>query len=486
MEMNNSNTSRSAAIFFASCLLAVGFVVPSGSSVALPPAVYDQTIMEDDFDWGYIDYSKWSSTAGAYVSSACSYESYPYALTFDSSSTRYAQTQYLDVSRGGVVEFDIRFGFGSSACRTPGATEGVNLEYSTDGGASWVLINTYVPPTPISMDADADFLDDLVNDLIDPSFLEPFIPAFGKPISPDLLDATASSSSLAAGAPFTHVTEMIPLAAQTPGTLFRWNQPSFNDWGGDNWAIDNVRFSQTSLTDPVVIPISGFEESYYQPPYAVTTPPVTVPEVCQVDLVCDDGVYVPPQSVSTPPVGPQTISTPPVGPQTVYTPPVDVPEACVLPVILKLICVGPFTIAPQTVGPTPPIGSQSVTTPPVQSETVTTPPVTVPAVCDAAGEACIGPITIPGQYLGTIPSLAMSVEFEDYTAVVDTRLGMMGSVGPIYEEIVIPNVTTIPISVCPNTCPVPLVPEASSQGGVRVFVQAGGDVLLDQTIPLNA
>ncbi len=110
------------------------------------------------------------------------------ALYFNGAA-RAATTVDLDVSAGGNVEFYLEISQGAAPCENADNGENVFLQYSINGGANWFTINQY--------DVDAF-----------PNFI--------------------------------HVTENIPLAAQTAATRFRWNQPAFSAAGQDNWSIDEI------------------------------------------------------------------------------------------------------------------------------------------------------------------------------------------------------------------------------------------------------
>ena len=154
----------------------------------------------DDFDPG-IDPTTWNAIIGGTASTVCLSVT-GNALFFDAATTRSAETIDLNVSGGGTVNFwlhiaDVTLG----GCENADPNEEVILEYSVNGGASWINMNTYLTTA---------------------------FPAFAP------------------------VSETIPGAAQTAATRFRWSQPNFSGAGFDNWAIDDVDIScggvDTSLT----------------------------------------------------------------------------------------------------------------------------------------------------------------------------------------------------------------------------------------------
>ena len=122
-----------------------------------------------------------------------------------SPSPRIMETVDLDVSNGGDVCFEMRYAIQSqpSPCEGPDQTnEGVYLDYSINGGATWVNINYWAPT-----------------------------------------NNGAASSPLTQWAQFC---EQIPAAAQTTATRFRWNQASATSAGYDHWGLDNIQITQSA------------------------------------------------------------------------------------------------------------------------------------------------------------------------------------------------------------------------------------------------
>jgi len=153
------------------------------------------TILQDDFDPG-IDSSIWNSLEGSAANTSCGSMS-GNSLHFASSSGNRAATSIsLNASSGGTVDFCMYIGTGGSPCENADSGDDVELQYSIDGGASWVAFGFY----------DDAFWD-----------ASPFWACFS---------------------------ESIPPAAQTTNTMFRWIQPSYSFCiGCDNWAIDDVVIS---------------------------------------------------------------------------------------------------------------------------------------------------------------------------------------------------------------------------------------------------
>ncbi len=157
----------------------------------------------DHFDSG-LNTNLWQSTTGI-LSGSCGSYSAPNALYFNSSGTREAITQPLNLLGGGDMEFYLKIGNGSSPCETADYGEDIKLQYSINGGATWQDINTYY---------------------------------------------TGSYNS------FTQIIETVPNPAKTASTLLRWWQPSHSGSGYDNWSIDNVSVSN-AMHFVEIIPDTG-------------------------------------------------------------------------------------------------------------------------------------------------------------------------------------------------------------------------------------
>ena len=125
---------------------------------------------------------------------------YFWAQATNGAGIREVTTNVVDVSLGGTVRFYMRYGSDdpSNGCEDPDLVdEGVFLQYSINGGAAWVNINTW-NPTGV---------------LTDPLYQ------------------------------WIEYTEAIPVAAQTATTVFRWYQPQNSGTSFDNWGLDNVQIS---------------------------------------------------------------------------------------------------------------------------------------------------------------------------------------------------------------------------------------------------
>ncbi len=150
---------------------------------------FSQQEVFDDFDSGFNP--MWTILGGT-ISSSCGTNSGFGAMYFNSSSSRYIQSQPQQVN-GGSIDFYLKIGTGSSPCENADGGEEVVLEYSVNG-VTWTTMNTY---------------------------------------------NTSLYSS------FTQITEAIPAAANSSTTSFRWRQLSHSGSGYDNWAIDDVSITNT-------------------------------------------------------------------------------------------------------------------------------------------------------------------------------------------------------------------------------------------------
>ena len=154
-----------------------------------------ETITDDFEGAGCFDPTVWASVTNGDCLGDCGTPSGSgSALHFDGTGTpgvnRVAQTVPIDASAGGSITFDMIFGSAFGSCENADAGEDVELQFSTDGGATWTTIALYD------------------NDVI---------------------------------TTWTSITETIPPAAQTSSTIFRWTQIQFSSCTNcDEWAIDNV------------------------------------------------------------------------------------------------------------------------------------------------------------------------------------------------------------------------------------------------------
>ncbi len=172
--------------------------------------------VESDFEAG-VEPSIWGSITAGNVNSNCgTAPGSTQGLFFPSvsSATRTAETTDQDLTNCSEVYWCFILGDGTSAtgCEALDAGEGIELEYSTDGGTSWNPLFT--------MD-----------------------------------DATYSASG------WTCVSEAIPPAAQTASTRFRFDQPSNSGSTSDAWAIDNFQLAcEDNTLDYSWSPTTGLDD----------------------------------------------------------------------------------------------------------------------------------------------------------------------------------------------------------------------------------
>ncbi len=162
---------------------------------------YNAGSIVDDFDPSE-DGSMWSDIGGGQLGSAGFCGSVTgNALYFKNTGTRAAVTTDVDATAGcGFMTFALFVGnTGSGAnCENADAGEDILFQYSTNGGATWTNITTYL------------------------------------------------QSGWDGNNNWQNFTVPIPPPAQTTATRFRWVQPTFtNTLGDDAWALDNVSFQCT-------------------------------------------------------------------------------------------------------------------------------------------------------------------------------------------------------------------------------------------------
>lgn len=166
-----------------------------GESVELT-AVAGAVVFEDNFDPG-VSWGLWCEIEDGFQSSDCG-SAAGNALYFNGNGSRFATTIAVDATNGEFVSFALKVGSGVAPCDDAEFGENIILEYSTVGCAG-----------PFSE----------IQTFIESSYPE-----------------------------FTTVTSMIPAAAQTATTHFRWRQVSNSGNDQDNWSIDNVYITSLDAT----------------------------------------------------------------------------------------------------------------------------------------------------------------------------------------------------------------------------------------------
>lgn len=156
-------------------------------------------------------------------------------------------TAAFDISCGGNITFDMVYAVqgGASPCEGPDEMdEGVALQYSTDGGATWITIYYYVPDGTTTT------------------------------------TISTSSTSVAFGATafttWSTFNVTIPAGAQTTNTMFRWNQPNSSGSCCDNWGLDNIFINASGAPCGATAVLDwsngmGDTTNYWVVPYGDTT-----------------------------------------------------------------------------------------------------------------------------------------------------------------------------------------------------------------------
>jgi len=180
------------------------------------------TVLGEDFN-GTVN-AGWNSTGGATYGSPCgaSPDGTDYYWASTTTGVPNLTTVGFDMSCGGEICFDLVFATqsGTAPCEGPDEPdEGVTLQYSTDGGTTWVTIGYFNPYTGLV----------------------------------EAVPSTASSPFLGAGA-ITNFTSWnnycftIPAGAWSTGTIFQWIQTNSSGTCCDNWGVDNVTINANACS----------------------------------------------------------------------------------------------------------------------------------------------------------------------------------------------------------------------------------------------
>lgn len=155
----------------------------------------------------------WSTSGSTAFSAPCgpSPNNTPYYWASTSSGVPGITTASFDVSCGGYINFQMIYAIqsGGAPCEGPDQyNEGVSLQYSLNGGATWINIAYYAPNGTVLI---------------------------GNP------GTTAPGAS--GNTPFTVWNTFnvpIPAGALSTNTMFKWSQSSTSGTCCDNWGLDNV------------------------------------------------------------------------------------------------------------------------------------------------------------------------------------------------------------------------------------------------------
>lgn len=131
---------------------------------------------------------QWDTVAPHLIGTACGSPTNN-AIYFDDAGSRELETTDFDLSDGGVVQFELMISNGGSGCSDANIGEEVVLEYSTNGGTAWNILQTF----PVN-----------------------------------IYDQ------------FTPIEIQLPPAAETATTRLRWRQLNHSGIAEDVWALDEI------------------------------------------------------------------------------------------------------------------------------------------------------------------------------------------------------------------------------------------------------
>ncbi|WP_343747830.1 gliding motility-associated C-terminal domain-containing protein [Fluviicola sp.] len=191
----------------------------------------------------------WSAGGASTFSAPCGANpsNTPYYWASTSTGVPNITTAAFDISCGGYISFDMVYSVqgGASPCEGPDQlNEGVALQYSNDGGATWITIIYYVPDGTTS---------------------------------PTILTGTTSVAfGPTAFTTWNTYNIQIPPGAQTSNTQFRWYQPTSSGGCCDNWGLDNIFINASGAPcgSTAVLDWSngmGDTTNYWVVPYGDTT-----------------------------------------------------------------------------------------------------------------------------------------------------------------------------------------------------------------------
>ncbi|MGB1039966.1 MAG: gliding motility-associated C-terminal domain-containing protein, partial [Flavobacteriales bacterium] len=155
----------------------------------------------DDFDNSLSPYSFLSNITGGAIGTGCGANSPPNSLNFNGNGIRTLQTASIQVGNCTTIEYSFRLGNAASGflCDHAENTDPVFFQYSTNGGVSWTTLRNH------------NYLGWLVT-----TGWQNF--SFNMPIG-------------------------------VSNAIFRWHQPVHGGAGQDNWAVDDIKISCSSLNN---------------------------------------------------------------------------------------------------------------------------------------------------------------------------------------------------------------------------------------------
>ncbi len=173
------------------------------SSNALLTVMELTPILFDDFEPG-IDASQWSAFGGTVLATNHGgFVTSPNSLWFGGNGSRFATTRAIDTLSGGAILFHLSLSDGNAFPweRVDLPAEAVVLEYSVNGGGTWITLATYNTSSFFNWGLQQAIL---------------------------------------------------PSAAQSSATLFRWRQVTHSGDCCDHWALDNVRIGVLNAPPPAI------------------------------------------------------------------------------------------------------------------------------------------------------------------------------------------------------------------------------------------
>ena len=165
----------------------------------------------------------WSVAGGTSFSTPCgpSPSGTPYYWAASAGSgTPMISTAGFDIFCGGAISFDMVYAMqaGPVPCEGPDEQdEGVSVQYSIDGGATWIDIIYYSPG------------------------------GFTLPTNPNTSTSIVAAGQSTAYTTWSTFNIPIPLAAQTTNTMFRWIQTQSSGACCDNWGLENIVINATGI-----------------------------------------------------------------------------------------------------------------------------------------------------------------------------------------------------------------------------------------------
>lgn len=190
-------------------------ICPGDSVYLIASASITSTGQSFNFDFGTLP-PGWSTTGGQNYTQPCGPNStgtnYYWASTAGS-ATPTIGTPAFDVGCGGFITFEMVYSIQSQGtpCEGPDlANEGVSLQYSTDGGVTWIDIVYYSPG------------------------------GYELPANPGTSGSVVSSPYTTPYTSWGMFNVAIPPGAMTAGTMFQWIQINSSGALYDNWGLDNI------------------------------------------------------------------------------------------------------------------------------------------------------------------------------------------------------------------------------------------------------